>query len=113
MLVVDDSSVNRAVLTALLRKCGVACVVTAGDGRAALETLRGDSAVDFVLTDLWMPEMDGYGLIRAVRADPALAHLPVFLVTADVAARGESDSGGFTGVLLKPITLEKLQSLFA
>ena len=113
VLVVDDSSVNRAVLTALLRKCGVACVVTAGDGRAALETLRGDPAVDFVLTDLWMPEMDGYGLIRAVRADPALAHLPVFLVTADVAARGESDSGGFTGVLLKPITLEKLQSLFA
>ena len=113
VLVVDDSPVNRAVLKAMLAKSGVAEVVMAQNGRDALAVLEGNGDFDIVLSDLWMPEMDGYGLVNAIRADARLSHLPVYLLTADVEARGQPEASGFTGILLKPITLEKLQGLFA
>ena len=65
-----------------------------------------------MFSDLWMPEMDGSELVRAIRADAKLSRLPVYLVTADVEARLQAESDGFTGILLKPITLGKLRSLF-
>ena len=111
VLVVDDSPVNRAVLKAILCKCGVAAVVTAETGREALSALEADPAIDLVLTDLWMPEMDGRELLLAIRADPKLARLPVHLVTADVEVGKMDGADGFDGVLLKPISLESLRSL--
>ena len=113
ILVADDSPVNRAVIKAMLAKSGVTGVVMAENGREALEKLKGDPKFDLVLSDLWMPEMDGYELMRAIRADAALSHLPVYLLTADVEARNQAEASGFTGILLKPITLEKLQALFS
>ena len=113
VLVVDDSPVNRAVLKAMLAKCGVGDVAMAGNGREALILLKGGAHVDLVLSDLWMPEMDGRALVHAVRADAKLAGLPVYLVTADVEARSQAESDGFTGVLLKPITLDGLRALFS
>ena len=112
ILVVDDSPVNRAVLKAMLAKSGVAGVVMAENGREALATLKGDPGFDMVLSDLWMPEMDGYELVCAIRSDPGLSSLPVYLLTADVEARNQAESSGFTGILIKPVTLEKLQTLF-
>ena len=111
-LVVDDSPVNRAVLKAMLSRIGVADVVMAENGREALAALDGNESFDLVLSDLWMPEVDGYGLVRAIRANARFSHLPVYLLTADVEARNQDESSGFTGILLKPITLEKLQALF-
>ena len=113
VLVVDDSPVNRAVLKAMLAKIGVAEVVMAQNGREALAVLEGNCDFDIVLSDLWMPEMDGYGLVNAIRADARFSRLPVYLLTADVEARSQPEASGFTGILLKPITLEKLQELFA
>jgi signal transduction histidine kinase len=113
VLVVDDSPVNRAVLRAMLAKSGVPSVSMAENGRKALEKLKADPHFDLVLTDLWMPEMDGCGLVKAIRADAALANLPVYLVTADVEARKQADADGFSGLLLKPVTLGRLQELFA
>ena len=113
VLVVDDAPVNRAVLKAMLAKSGVAEVVMAQNGREALAVLEGNCDFDIVLSDLWMPEMDGYGLVNAIRADARFSRLPVYLLTADVEARGQPEASGFTGILLKPITLEKLQELFA
>ena len=113
VLVVDDSPVNRAVLKAMLAKSGVPNVTMAVNGREALAMLNDHADFDLVLTDLWMPEMDGYELIRAIRADAKLAQLPVYLLTADVEARNQAESNGFSGILLKPITLENLQALFA
>ena len=97
----------------MLAKSGVADVVMAENGRDALKVLEGNGDVDIVLSDLWMPEMDGYGLIGAIRADARFSHLPVYLLTADVEASGQAESSGFTGILIKPISLEKLQALFA
>ncbi|MBP5639587.1 MAG: response regulator [Victivallales bacterium] len=113
ILVVDDSSVNRAVLKAMLEKNGITDVTMTENGREALESLKEDSKFDLVLTDLWMPEMDGLELVKAIRADAKLSHLPVYLVTADVEVRSHAESDGFTGILLKPITLERLQALFS
>ena len=113
VLIVDDSSVNRAMLKAMLAQSGVTDVVMAKNGREALEVLKGDSSFDLVLSDLWMPEMDGEELVHAIRADVKLSRLPVYLVTADVEMRGQAESNGFTGILLKPITLETLRALFA
>ena len=83
------------------------------NGREALAKLKADPNFDLVLSDLWMPEMDGYELMRAIRADAALSRLPVYLLTADVEARNQAEASGFTGILLKPITLDNLQALFS
>ena len=113
VLVVDDSPVNRAVLKALLSKCNVGEIAMAENGRQAMQMLKSDARFDMVLSDLWMPEMDGYSLVRAIRADAALAHLPVYLITADVDARNQAESNGFNGILLKPISLDTIMPLFA
>ena len=113
VLIVDDSPVNRAVLKALLAKLGVTDVAAAGNGREALAILRENADFDVVFSDLWMPVMDGQKLIESIRADAKLAHLPVYLITADVEAYGQSGPNEFNDILLKPITLDKLQVLFA
>lgn len=87
-------------------------VVTASNGVDALKALRKDPEINFVLTDMWMPEMDGQTLVAEIRRNAAWSELPVYAVTADVEARNLGEDSGFTGVLLKPITFEKLKSLF-
>ena len=96
----------------MLSKIGVTTVEMADDGREALEALNGGADFDLVLTDLWMPEMDGRELLLAIRADARFSHLPVHLVTADVEVRKQNAADGFDGILLKPVTREKLQALF-
>lgn len=113
VLVVDDSPVNRAVLKALLRKLGVAEIELAVDGAAALGVLKRDQAFDWVLSDMWMPVMDGSELVRSIRADERLAHLKVCSVTADVEARAVYREQGFDALLLKPMTVDSLKGLFA
>ena len=66
---------------------------------------------DLVLTDMWMPEMDGAGLVRAIRADGRFSALPVYVVTADVEMLKQFEDAGFTGIVLKPITVDKLKNI--
>ena len=113
ILVVDDSPVNRAVLKAMLKKLGVNDIVLAVDGGAALEILKGDSSFDWVLSDMWMPVLDGPGLVKRIREDARLSHLKVCSVTADVEARAAYMEQGFDSLLLKPVTIESLKGLFA
>ena len=113
VLVVDDSSVNRMVLKSMLAKCGVREITMAENGSRALEILRGGAQFDLVLTDLWMPQLDGFGLKEAVRADEKLAHLPLYLITADVEVRNQAEAEGFADILFKPISLDKLKPLLA
>ena len=113
VLVVDDSPVNRAVLKAILAKLGVADVSQAVDGAAAFEKLEKDSSFDWVLTDMWMPVMDGSELIKRIRSDERLAHLKVCSVTADIEARMAYKEQGFDALLLKPVTIDNLKDLFS
>lgn len=112
VFVVDDSPVNRAVLKALLTRLGVKDIVLAEDGKAALEKLEADPAFDLVLSDMWMPVMDGSELVKRIRADERLAHLKVCSITADVEARTTYRDQGFDMLLLKPVTIEKMADLF-
>ena len=110
LLLVDDVEMNLVVLQAILRRAGTFETVQATDGAEALKVLEtpGGKPFDAVITDLWMPGMDGETLLRAIRANPALAGLPVVAQTADVEYRAKYAEIGFDGVLLKPITLETL-----
>ena len=111
ILVVDDSSVNRIVLKAMLGKLGVANVEIAENGEVALEKLEKDQSYDLIMADMWMPVMDGIELVKRIRADKRLAHLKVCSVTADVEARTTYSDLGFDMLLLKPVTMEKMSDL--
>ena len=105
---------NVMVLKALLNHIGSFDVAVAMDGLEALKTLEAsDRSFDLVLTDMWMPNLDGAELVKAIRANPALASLRVIAVTADVEMQSKVLSLGFDGILFKPITTEKLRQTIA
>ena len=113
MLIVDDVPLNLAVLKALLTRIGLRDVVTAVDGQDAWEKIRAsEKPFDMLLTDMWMPKMNGMDLVAKIRADERFADLPVYAVTADTEARKTFARHGFTGILLKPLTIDSLSGLF-
>ena len=73
----------------------------------------GENRFDMVLTDMWMPKMDGECLVRAIRADARFAAIPTYAITADVEMQKCYAEHGFSGILLKPVTLDKLASLLS
>ena len=116
VLVVDDSPVNRMVLSAFLKKAGVATIDQAGDGEEAFAQLelaaKAGNPHDFVFCDLWMPNMNGLEFIEKLRADPRFGRLAVFAVTADTEFHKDSRSDLFNDVLLKPLTYGNLTKVF-
>ena len=84
ILIVDDLVDHRELLSQVLSDLGYE-VATAGDGRAALEAIRGGERPNLVLLDQWMPRMAGTEFLRHLRAstDPAIAGIPVVVMTAD------------------------------
>ncbi|MEO6969958.1 MAG: response regulator, partial [Chthoniobacterales bacterium] len=80
VLVVDDAEANRDVLSRQLKRQGYE-VATAEDGRQALDQLRA-ATFDLVLLDIMMPEMDGYEVLQRLKADEALRHVPVIMISA-------------------------------
>ena len=112
ILIVDDLKVNLMVLKTMLKKMGSYDVVMARDGKEALDVLTSaDKAFALVLTDMWMPVLDGEGLVRAIRADEHLATIPVHVVTADTEMESKYDRIGFDGFILKPVTVDKLRAI--
>ena len=113
ILLVDDSKMNLMVLKSLLKRLGTFDIATAADGNEALALLQDTSAPPFalVLTDYWMPNLDGAGLVSAIRVDPRLSALPVHVITADVELQTKAADLGFDGILLKPITPDLLRPL--
>lgn len=121
-LIVDDFSTMRRIIRNLLKELHHSEVEEAEDGVAALQKLRAedtDKKIDFVITDWNMPNMDGLKLLKEIREDVKLKHLPVLLVTAE----GEKENiiaaaqAGANGYIVKPFTQavldEKLKQIFA
>ena len=104
--------VNRKILGIHLGNLGIKDIRFAENGRKALEVLDGSWKPDVVFTDMWMPEMDGTQLVKAMRANRATADIPVVAVTADIDVGSTYDMSLFAGVLSKPVTSEKLKGLF-
>ena len=115
LLLVDDQKMNLTVLRVLVKRLGGFETETAADGKEALARLKDPDAprIDAVLTDMWMPELDGEGLAKAIRADPALAHVPVHVITADVELEETYAEKGFDSIILKPVTVGTLGPLLA
>jgi two-component system, chemotaxis family, chemotaxis protein CheY len=116
-LVVDDFSTMRRIVRNLLKELGFTNVDEAEDGVAALQKLKGEQ-FDFVVSDWNMPNMTGIDLLRAIRADAGLKHLPVLMVTAEAKKENiiEAAQAGASGYVVKPFTAatldEKLNKIF-
>ena len=109
ILIVDDVPINLKVLASMLKKSG-AHPLAAASGEEALALLKQEK-VDAVLTDLWMPGMNGAELAAAIHARPESAHLKIIAVTADVEAANNFPQQDFSAILLKPVTLKKLSGV--
>ena len=109
-LIVDDFSTMRRIIRNLLKEIGYANADEAEDGQAALTKLRA-GAFDFVVSDINMPNMNGFELLTSIRGDAALKHIPVLMVTAE--ARKEdivtAAQSGASGYIVKPFTKATLE----
>ncbi len=106
VLIVDDETANREVFADTLQYFG-AKVATASNGLEALQIIHMQTPT-LILTDLAMPKMDGWELLRTLRADPALRHIPIFAVTAAFTMPGDRErvlAAGFNGYLAKPVDI--------
>ena len=117
-LVVDDFSTMRRIVKNLLNDLGYANVQEADDGNTALPMLQ-TGGFDFLVTDWNMPGMPGLDLLKAVRADPKLAKMPVLMLTAEAKREQiiEAAQAGVSGYVIKPFTAvtlkEKIDKILA
>ena len=111
VLVVDDFSTMRRIVKNLLRDLGFTNISEADDGSTALPMLK-EGSFDFVVTDWNMPGMQGIDLLKAIRADANLSHIPVLLITAE--AKKEqivmAAQAGVNGYIVKPFTAATLNA---
>lgn len=107
-LTVDDSKTMRDMVSFTLKSAGFE-VIEAEDGKDAISKL-GSQKIDVVITDLNMPNMNGFELIRALRANPAYKFIPILMLTTegDDAKKTEGKQAGATGWIVKPFNPEKL-----
>ncbi len=112
VLVVDDDARNIFALTSLLENQEM-IVVSATNGRKAIEILRSNSDFSIVLMDIMMPEMDGYETMREIRSDPVFRTLPILALTAK-AMKGDREKcldAGASDYIAKPVNTDQLLSL--
>ena len=109
-LIVDDFSTMRRIVRGLLKESGYVNADEAEDGVVALNMLKNNK-FDFVVSDINMPNMNGFELLKAIKADDALKHIPVLMVTAE--ARKEdivlAAQTGAAGYIVKPFTKATLE----
>ena len=109
-LIVDDFSTMRRIVRGLLKEMGCNNAEEAEDGAVALNMLKA-ARFDFVVSDINMPNMNGFDLLKAIKADDSLKHLPVLMVTAE--ARKEdivlAAQSGASGYIVKPFTKATLE----
>ncbi|MFT7117126.1 MAG: two-component system chemotaxis response regulator CheY [Rhodoferax sp.] len=109
-LVVDDFSTMRRIVRNLLKESGYTEADEAEDGVVALQKLRNGN-FDFVMSDINMPNMNGFQLLNEIKKDDKLKHIPVLMVTAE--ARKEdivlAAQSGAAGYIVKPFTKATLE----
>jgi two-component system chemotaxis response regulator CheY len=113
ILIVDDSpNVRRALLAAL--ECEDYQVVESENGEQALAAVQ-TMVPDLVITDLYMPVMDGLSLVHAIRELPALRFVPILILTTEgeEGIRERGRAAGATGWLVKPFEVSQLRQLVA
>ena len=115
-LIVDDFSTMRRIVRGLLKEMGCNNADEAEDGAVALNMLKANK-YDFVVSDINMPNMNGFELLTQIKSDAALKHLPVLMVTAEAKKEDivTAAQAGASGYIVKPFTKatleEKLQKI--
>jgi CheY-like chemotaxis protein len=112
VLVVDDDARNIFALTSVLENHDVV-VLSATNGRQAIETIDRTDDLSMVLMDIMMPEMDGYETMREIRKDPRFRTLPILALTAK-AMKGDREKcldAGASDYIAKPVNTDQLLSL--
>jgi two-component system chemotaxis response regulator CheY len=119
VLVVDDFLTMRRILKNILKQVGFKTMEEAEDGAQALEMIKNaDPPFDLIIADWNMPKMTGIELLKAIRADAELKHLPVIMVTAEAQKSRvlEAVQAGVSNYIVKPFTAEtvkaKLEQVF-
>jgi two-component system, chemotaxis family, chemotaxis protein CheY len=112
VLIVDDSSTSRMIIQRCMQMAGieVATYVFAENGLDAYAVLRGNKAIELVITDINMPKMDGRTFATLLRGDTAFAGLPIIIVSsiADSALESELLALGVKSVVKKPVSPAKM-----
>jgi len=111
VLVVDDMAMNRKILGIHLANLKIKDIRYADNGESAMELMK-EWVPDLVLSDMWMPKMDGTQLAEAMRRTRELAEIPIVAVTADVDVGSTYDMSLFAKIIAKPVTADKLRALF-
>lgn len=103
VLVVEDAIFVRNFVIIALRTMGISDVAEADNGKSALQELQ-KRPFDLIMSDWHMPEMEGIELLKAVRADEKLRHIPFLMLTSDVSAENVRDAvhSGVSDYLAKP-----------
>ena len=114
VLIIDDSSTMRKIVTRSLRQAGLDfdTILEAGDGQEALQVL-GKESVDIILSDINMPNMDGIEFLRQKSANAAIKGIPVVMITTEAGADilAEAKSLGAKGSIKKPFTPEQVSEV--
>ena len=120
ILVVDDFPTMRKIVKQVLRQLGYNNLSEADQGQAALNFLRASNKpVEFIVSDWNMPTMTGIELLKSVRADPKLKHIPFLMITAEAEKENiiEAVKSGVNGYIVKPFNAgtmkEKIEKVFA
>ena len=112
VLVVDDDARNIFALTTILENQEMT-VMSATNGRHAIDIIKSTPDLSMVLMDIMMPEMDGYQTMREIRADQRFKTLPILALTAK-AMKGDREKcldAGASDYIAKPVNTEQLLSL--
>lgn len=109
-LIVDDFSTMRRIVRNLLKEIGFANAEEAEDGAVALTMLK-TSKYDFIVSDINMPNMNGFELLKNVRADDGLKAIPFLMVTAEAKKDDivQAAQCGASGYIVKPFTKATLE----
>lgn len=114
VLLVDDSSTMRKIIGRSLRQAGIDFdnVFEAADGVEALEVLE-TQAVDLVLSDINMPNMDGIAFLREKSTREGIKNIPVLMISTETGDDiiGEAKSLGAIGAIKKPFTPDKINEI--
>jgi len=109
ILVVDDFSTMRRIVKNILRQLNFVNIIESDDGSTAREVLQREQR-DLVISDWNMPKMTGLELLKALKADDALKHIPFLMVTAEAQQENiiEAVKSGVSNYIVKPFTAETL-----
>ena len=110
-LVVDDYASMRSVVIEVLKRAGFTEIHQAGNGQLALAKVLEHKKIGLIVSDWYMPTMDGLDLLRALKANPQTAHIPVLMITAEGQRDNVLDAmqSGAAGYIVKPFAPSELQ----